>query len=202
MGGSQSHATRKITIPNEDNSVNVSDSVADRIKKCQEAEKPENKDKKEKKESCKDEFQDKVSNIENIDPRAFGSGDAVITNYLGPSLTSVRLLQEKEKELRETEKYWSKRIQNLENHHFKLSRIMEQEYDKSMKEISCQVPRKPPNTPQPCVDKKELLISCYKRHPNQALLCAEEVSEFAKCVHNKRISSAIETNECVSAKAK
>lgn len=62
-------------------------------------------------------------------------------NYFGPSLTSVRLLQEKEKELRESEKYWSRRIQNLEDHHSKLSRIMEQEYDKSLKEISCQVPR-------------------------------------------------------------
>lgn len=57
MGGAQSTATRKITIPNEDNLVKVSDSVAERLKKCQEPEKPELK-----KEACDpDDFQTKVS---------------------------------------------------------------------------------------------------------------------------------------------
>lgn len=78
MGGNQSRATRKITIPNEDYSVRVSDSVADRIKKCQETEKPENKDTTGKKESCKDEFQAKVSNVENIHPKSLGSGKLIV----------------------------------------------------------------------------------------------------------------------------
>lgn len=69
------------------------------------------------------------------------SGDALINYYYGPSLTSIRILQEKEKELKESEEYWNRRIRSMENHHAKLNQIMENEYNKAVVEISCQTPR-------------------------------------------------------------
>lgn len=50
-------------------------------------------------------------------------------------------MQQKEKELKESEDYWTKRISEMEKQHVKLGKIMDDEYHKALKEISCQTPR-------------------------------------------------------------
>ncbi|KAK6633835.1 hypothetical protein RUM44_004442 [Polyplax serrata] len=184
MGGSQSAPTRKISIPNEESQfIKISESVAERLKKCTEKS-PEEMLKKPKEECEPTEMQTNVRD-KHLNPDC----DALINYYYGPSLTSIRILQEKEKELKESEEYWNRRIRSMENHHAKLNQIMENEYNKAVVEISCQTPRPPPDSPFPCCDQKNKLIQCYKKNPKEILLCAGEVTQFADCVHAKRINA-------------
>ena len=172
MGTAQSTPTRKITIPNEESQfIKISESVAERLRKCTETS-PQDMMKNQPKDEC-EPAENHFKNVKNSEPnpecKVFDncfssppsnsnwglcwfciylfffcftvSGDALINYYYGPSIASIRLLQEKEKELKESEEYWTKRIANMEKHHARLNQIMKNEYNKAIVEISCQSPR-------------------------------------------------------------
>ncbi|KAL0281397.1 UNVERIFIED_CONTAM: hypothetical protein PYX00_002395 [Menopon gallinae] len=186
MGAAES-TPRRITIPNENQFIKITDSLAERLLACQ---------KKSEKSAAEEKAKEKARDAECPPTEADknvrdyeNSGDALINYYYGPSVTSLRVLQAKEKELKESENYWSKRIENLEQQHVELKQVMEDQYHKAVDEINNQVPRPPPDTPFPCMEHKNRVLSCYSKNSKQPLLCAEAVTEFADCVTNRRIDS-------------
>lgn len=105
-----------------------------------------------------------------------------------PSLTSLRVLQMKEKELSEQDNYWAERIENFKLKEKHIGDAMLKEFEKAEKEINRHVPRKI-NELKNYDEKKKSLLECYKKHPDELLLCSREVAEFADSVRIGNVTS-------------
>uniref|UniRef100_A0A182KHM1 Head-elevated expression protein n=1 Tax=Anopheles christyi TaxID=43041 RepID=A0A182KHM1_9DIPT len=103
-------------------------------------------------------------------------------------LTSMQVLQEKERELRENDVYWTQRLKALEANLAKTNQVLEKEYSDAVADVkkrfaTTAVQQQLP----PCQDLKAKVIACYRQNPNETLRCADEVQQFTDCVNLHRI---------------
>uniref|UniRef100_A0A182S761 CHCH domain-containing protein n=1 Tax=Anopheles maculatus TaxID=74869 RepID=A0A182S761_9DIPT len=103
-------------------------------------------------------------------------------------LTSMQVLQEKERELRENDVYWTQRLKALEANLAKTNQVLEKEYSDAVADVkkrfaTTAVQQQLP----PCQDLKAKVIACYRQNPHETLRCAEEVKQFTDCVNQHRI---------------
>ncbi|XP_018321290.1 MICOS complex subunit MIC19 [Agrilus planipennis] len=162
--GSASTKTRKLTIENEDsrNVIKVSDEVVQRLKGREE--------------------------VRNLTPR---SSVQVIPEgvpvyyYPEPVLTSLQCRQQKQNALEENDKYWERRIRDLQKGHDKMHEVMQCEYKKAIEEIQ---ETKKTNKEVPCKENKLKVLDCYQKYPNEPMRCAQIVQDFADCVDSHRAS--------------
>uniref|UniRef100_A0A182N8I8 Head-elevated expression protein n=1 Tax=Anopheles dirus TaxID=7168 RepID=A0A182N8I8_9DIPT len=105
-----------------------------------------------------------------------------------PSLTSMQVRQEKERELRENDVYWTQRLKALEANLAQTNQVLEKEYGDAVADVKKRfatsgVQQQLP----PCQDLKAKVIACYRQHPHETLRCADEVQQFTDCVNLHRI---------------
>uniref|UniRef100_A0A182PR25 Head-elevated expression protein n=1 Tax=Anopheles epiroticus TaxID=199890 RepID=A0A182PR25_9DIPT len=103
-------------------------------------------------------------------------------------LTSMQVLQQKERELRENDVYWTQRLKALEANLAKTNQVLEKEYSEAVADVkqrfaTTAVQQQLP----PCQDLKAKVIACYRQNPNETLRCADEVQQFTDCVNLHRI---------------
>uniref|UniRef100_A0A182YCV0 Uncharacterized protein n=1 Tax=Anopheles stephensi TaxID=30069 RepID=A0A182YCV0_ANOST len=103
-------------------------------------------------------------------------------------LTSMQVLQEKERELRENDVYWTQRLKALEANLARTNQVLEKEYSDAVADVkkrfaTTAVQQQLP----PCQDLKAKVIACYRQNPHETLRCAEEVKHFTDCVNQHRI---------------
>lgn len=130
-------------------------------------------------------------------PSSTGSGPSSYPNPpVPPSVmyqdelpfTSMQVRQEKERELRENDVYWTQRLKALEANLAQTNQVMEKEYSDAVADVkkrfaTSAVQQQLP----PCQDLKAKVIACYRKHPQETLRCAEDVQQFADCVNLHRI---------------
>uniref|UniRef100_A0A182QS11 Head-elevated expression protein n=1 Tax=Anopheles farauti TaxID=69004 RepID=A0A182QS11_9DIPT len=120
-------------------------------------------------------------------PNPPASPAVVYQNEL-PALTSMQVRQEKERELRENDVYWTQRLKALEANLAQTNQVLEKEYSDAVADVkkrfaTSAVQQQLP----PCQDLKAKVITCYRKHPNETLRCADEVQQFTDCVNLHRI---------------
>ncbi|XP_049532192.1 uncharacterized protein LOC125949247 isoform X2 [Anopheles darlingi] len=184
MGAASSNA-RSVVIPNTTGLIDISDDVVKRMKNSSssssQSEKPD---------------ASPQSAAEGTDARA-GLGPSSYPNP-APSaasvfhgelpLTSLQVRQEKERELRENDIYWTKRMKALEANLKQTNQVLEKEYNAAVTDVkkrfeTSTVRQQLP----PCQDLKAKVIECYRANPSETLRCANEVQQFTDCVNLHRI---------------
>lgn len=45
-----------------------------------------------------------------------------------------------------------------------------------------------------CSDSKKAVVECYKKYPNQPMMCEKAVQQFAECVDKHRTSIMVGSN--------
>lgn len=104
-----------------------------------------------------------------------------------PSLSSLRIKAEKEKELAEAESYWRKRFAKQEREHTALTHLEVSAMNSTAEKLSkaFAVEKCPPV----CQEVRATLVDCYKQNPQKPLLCSETVKKFSQCVRSTRMAS-------------
>jgi len=102
-----------------------------------------------------------------------------------PSLSALKVKQEKEVELKTLEDYWKDRLQKQQEEHTAMKGLTEQEFNKSLKKVETLFAAA--GTGAVCRDENEALISCYSEHSKQSLRCGGTVNEFVNCVASARM---------------
>lgn len=102
--------------------------------------------------------------------------------------TSMQVLQEKERELRENDVYWTQRLKVLEANLAATNQVLEEEYNAAIADVkkrfaTSAIQQQLP----PCQDLKAKVIECYRKNQNETLRCAGEVQQFTDCVNLHRI---------------
>lgn len=144
-----------------------------------------------------EQLQQRENTTEISSPATASSGPS---SYPNPSIppsamyhgelpfTSMQVRQEKERELRENDVYWTQRLKTLEANLAQTNQVLEKEYNDAVTDVkkrfaTSAVQQQLP----PCQDLKAKVIECYKKHSNETLLCAQEVEQFSNCVNLHRI---------------
>lgn len=100
-----------------------------------------------------------------------------------PTITSMELRRQKERELRENNEFWKARIDDVEKSLNKTNEIMQAECHKAIEEVKQRLAITSGELPEfPCLAEKNKVIACYRENPNQTLNCADVCAQFSKCV--------------------
>jgi len=102
-----------------------------------------------------------------------------------PSLSALKVKQDKEVELKTLEDYWKDRLQKQQEEHTAMKGLTEQEFNKSLKKVETLFATA--GTGAVCRDENEALISCYSEHSKQSLRCGGKVDQFVNCVASARM---------------
>lgn len=104
-----------------------------------------------------------------------------------PSLSSLRIKAEKEKELAEAESYWRKRFAKQEREHAALTHLEVSAMNGTAEKLSkaFAVEKRPPV----CQEVRATVVDCYKQNSQKPLLCSETVKKFSQCVRSARMAS-------------
>lgn len=183
MGAGMSGAPRTVTIENDNpvGVVDISDAVVQRLKnqhaKIQQAE-----------QKYAETTTGPVASAPQV-PTALPASPQTTTVYYGePTITALEVRRQKEQELRNNDLYWAKRLSQLEQTLQKTNSILEKEYNAAVDDVRSRFQNAAPQHQlPPCKDFKEKLIACYKQHPNETLMCSQQVAEFMQCVDRHRI---------------
>ncbi|KAG8227367.1 hypothetical protein J437_LFUL000375 [Ladona fulva] len=90
-------------------------------------------------------------------------------------------LASREEQLLEIEKYWMNRLQQMDDHHTKVSQMSAEDMSKAMDDFEKKFGR--PNASAPkCQQNIQKVIKCYKDHPKETLLCNKEFQAFSNCL--------------------
>lgn len=100
-----------------------------------------------------------------------------------PTITSMELRRQKERELRENNEFWKARIDDVEKSLNKTNEIMQAECHKAIEEVKQRLAITSGELPEfPCLAEKNKVVACYRENPNQTLNCADVCAQFSKCV--------------------
>ncbi|KAF5305848.1 hypothetical protein FQR65_LT07587 [Abscondita terminalis] len=168
MGGTSSR-TRRLTVDNDDQScvIKVSDEVIKRLKQCEE--------------------EVRTTQVQQVVPFPALPTEQQQGFYFDPRLTTtVKSQQEKLQALKKNDEYWEKRMKDLENCHKEVHKIMEEEYSKTVAELSATEKKLYPCDSPPCQISKKKALDCYKEYSKQPLKCTKEVQAFCDCVDLQR----------------
>ena len=103
-----------------------------------------------------------------------------------PSLSSLKIRAEKEKELNDLENHWRKRMHELEQEKTTLSNLQAASIAMSVKELEDVLNYKP--LAPVCSGQRNMVTKCLKENPGKPLNCADYVKEFSNCVNSARLS--------------
>lgn len=104
-------------------------------------------------------------------------------------LMVMRLREEKEQELQQLNQEWRQKMEAREQEFSKMAQLSEEEVNSAIKEVE-KLFVKASCTPV-CQDHQEAVMTCYQDHPRQALRCARQVDDFARCVDLSRLQSVL-----------
>lgn len=104
-----------------------------------------------------------------------------------PSLSSLRVKAEKEKEMAEAETYWRKRFVQQEQEHTALTHLQTNHLKVTAEKLSKMFATE--KCPPICLEEREAVLQCYKSNPNRTLMCSDVVKNFSRCVHSARMAS-------------
>ncbi|XP_063878586.1 uncharacterized protein LOC135110307 [Scylla paramamosain] len=104
-------------------------------------------------------------------------------------LMVMRLREEKEQELQQLNRDWREKMDAREQEFSKMSQLSEEEVNAAIKDVE-KLFVKASCSPV-CQDYQESVMTCYQDHPRQALRCARQVEEFARCVDLSRLQSVL-----------
>ncbi|OXU29452.1 hypothetical protein TSAR_011063 [Trichomalopsis sarcophagae] len=187
MGSSQS--SRKLTIVNEEDDVNViriSDAVAKRLAQSAEAanEKPAAAAAVTREAVKAPAHEPTSAAVPARNAAAMQElSDAYYPNF---TISALEMQQQKERELADQETYWQRRLQNLERTHEKINRAIDQEYKKALTIFDdCRV-IKVQDAVKPCNVNRQKVLKCYQDNPKETLRCADLVEQFSNCVDQRR----------------
>lgn len=103
-----------------------------------------------------------------------------------PSLSALKVKQEKEEEMKKLEDYWKVRLQNQQDEHTSMAALTEEEFTKSLKKVETLFAAA--GTKSVCRDESEAVRNCYAENKNKSLRCRESVNNFASCVSSARLA--------------
>lgn len=103
-----------------------------------------------------------------------------------PSLSALKVKQEKEEEMKKLEDYWKSRLQNQQDEHTKMAALTEDEFNKSLKKVETLFATV--GTQSVCRDESEAVRGCYANNKNKSLRCRESVQSFSSCVSAARLA--------------
>jgi len=104
-----------------------------------------------------------------------------------PSLSALKVRQEKELELVKLEEYWKDRLRKQEEDTKHIKNINDEEFNKSVEKVGKLF--KKSGSSQICRDERQAVMECYGNNGGQALNCRETVRSFAACVNNERLKA-------------
>lgn len=105
-----------------------------------------------------------------------------------PSLSALKVRQEKELELVKLEEYWKERLRKQQDEHKHMDKRSDEEFNKSVEKVAKLF--KKSGSSQICSrDERQAVMECYGNNVGQALNCRETVRSFAACVNNERLKS-------------
>jgi len=102
-----------------------------------------------------------------------------------PSLSALKVKQDKEEELKHLEDYWRDRLQKQQDEHTSMSKLSEAEFNKSLKTVETLFAVA--GTGSVCRDESEAVRGCYAQHTKQSLRCGSSVNNFVNCVASARL---------------
>lgn len=105
-----------------------------------------------------------------------------------PSLSALKVRQEKEEEMKKLEDYWKSRLRQQQEEHIESAKLREEEFNKNASKVQSLFI--PANRKPVCKSETDVVKECYVSNPGQTLRCREAVSSFYNCVSDARISSA------------
>ena len=103
-----------------------------------------------------------------------------------PSLSSLRIRAEKEKELNDLDSHWRKRLNEIEQEKATLSNLQAASIAMSVKELEDVLNYKP--LAPICSEQRNMITKCLKDNPGKPLNCGNYVKEFSSCVNSARMS--------------
>lgn len=104
-----------------------------------------------------------------------------------PSLSALKVRQEKELELLKLEEYWKDRLRKQQEDSNHMQNINQEEFNKSVEKVGKLF--KKSGSSQICRDERQAVMECYGNNPGQALNCRETVRSFAACVNDQRLKN-------------
>eukprot|EP00088_Acartia_fossae_P012014 TRINITY_DN16146_c0_g1_i1.p1 TRINITY_DN16146_c0_g1~~TRINITY_DN16146_c0_g1_i1.p1 ORF type:complete len:225 (-),score=77.93 TRINITY_DN16146_c0_g1_i1:502-1176(-) len=102
-----------------------------------------------------------------------------------PSLSALKVKQEKEEEMKNLEDYWSNRLKKQQDEHAAMNKLNEEEFSKGMNKV--QTLFATAGTGAVCRDESEAVRSCYSVNAGKSLSCRNSVNTFVKCVSTARL---------------
>jgi len=103
-----------------------------------------------------------------------------------PSLSSLRIRAEKEKELNDLDSHWRKRMQEVEQEKATLSNLQAASIAMSVKELEDVLNYKP--IAPICSEQRNMVTKCLQENPGKPLNCGTYVKEFSNCANSARLS--------------
>merc|ERR1712062_71268 len=103
-----------------------------------------------------------------------------------PSLSSLRIRAEKEKELNDLDSHWRKRMQEVEQEKTTLSNLQAASIVMSVKELEDVLNYKP--IAPICSEQRNMVTKCLQENSGQPLNCGTYVKEFSNCANSARLS--------------
>ena len=103
-----------------------------------------------------------------------------------PSLSSLRIRAEKEKELNDLDNHWRKRMHDVEQEKTTISNLQAASISMSVKELEDILDYKP--VAPVCTSQRSLVTKCLKENKGKPLNCADYVKEFSNCANSARLS--------------
>jgi len=103
-----------------------------------------------------------------------------------PSLSSLKIRAEKEKELNDLDDHWRKRMQEVEQDKITMSNLQAASIAMSVKELE-DVLHYEPVAPV-CTSQRNMITKCLKDNKGKPLNCGDYVKEFSNCANLARLS--------------
>lgn len=101
-----------------------------------------------------------------------------------PSLSALKVKQEKETEMKKLEEYWQARLKKQQEEHVAMAKLTEEEFNKKAKKVETLFATS--GVRGICRDESEAVKECYKNNAGQTLRCRDVVKSFASCVADVR----------------
>jgi len=176
MGAGGSTA-RRLTVHNDDpRIIQVSEDVVRRLKSSTASQQPPPEEKLLSNTQQETYSVPQVPRQENV---ILGFGRDGLPTI--ETISALEMRKQKEAELRENDKFWRGKLQDIEARYIKSEVAAGQEFSERLTRLSALVPQKGEDK---CKELSLKVAECYKTNPTQTLMCSVVVKEFAKCVEN------------------
>jgi len=102
-----------------------------------------------------------------------------------PSLSALKVKQEKEEEMKKLEDYWKLRLRQQQDDHIESAKLREDEFTKNASLVTSLFV--PANRKPVCKSETDVVKECYISNVGQTLRCRDAVTNFYNCVSDSRL---------------